>query len=253
MQETITEEAELEQFKAFVYGSYHLTHETYGEAIERVPEGRAQVLRHLLSSALPADKSASILDYGCGDGQVLAVMQDLGYSKLFGVDLSEALLDVAARRTRAELRTADGLEYLSTTADATFDAILAFDVFEHLTRPQLLRTCREAIRILKPGGSLLLCVPNGASPLHLGVLWGDITHERAFTESSLRQVLAPLGFEKIEASEIAPVPHGWKSGLRAVLWKILRTLMVFVIAVESGNVGGHILTANLFLKARKAT
>lgn len=252
MQESVAEEAELEGFKAFVYGSYHRTHKGYGDAIEHVPEGRAQVLRHLLSPALPADTSASILDYGCGDGQVLAVIQGLGYTNLFGVDLSEALLATAARRTRASLRHSDGLDYLSSTADATFDVILAFDVLEHLTRPQLLRTCREMVRALKPGGRLLLCVPNGGSPLHLPVLWGDITHERPYTEASLTQVLAPLGFERIEASEIAPVPHGWKSALRAVLWQVVRAGMVLVLAVETGNARGHILTSNLFLTARKS-
>jgi len=251
VRESITENSELEQFKAFIYESYHRTHKDYGD-VDHVPEGRYEVLRHLLGPVLPSDKAASILDYGCGDGQVLAVLQRLGYTNLLGIDLSEALLAVAARRAKADLHYGNGLDYLSASADATFDVILAFDVFEHLTRPQLLRTCREVARTLRPGGSLLLCVPNGASPLGMRVLWGDLTHERAFTETSLRQVLAPLGFEKIEATEIAPVAHGWKSGLRAMLWKILRTLMVFVIAVESGYFEGHILTTNLFLKAQKA-
>jgi 2-polyprenyl-3-methyl-5-hydroxy-6-metoxy-1,4-benzoquinol methylase len=252
VRESMTEDSELEQFKAFIYGSYHRTHKDYGDSFEDVPEGRYHVLRHLLGPVLPSDKAASILDYGCGDGQVLAVLQGLGYTSLHGIDLSEALLAVAGRRAKAELHHGNGLEYLSASAEATFAVIIAFDVLEHLTRPQLLRTCREMARTLKPGGSLLLCVPNGASPLHTHVLWGDLTHERAFTETSLRQVLVPLGFEMIEAAEIAPVAHGWKSGLRAVLWKIVRSSMVFVSAVEGGSFRGHILTTNLFLKARKA-
>jgi 2-polyprenyl-3-methyl-5-hydroxy-6-metoxy-1,4-benzoquinol methylase len=86
------------------------------------------------------------------------------------------------------------MEFLERAPSASYDVVLAFDVFEHLTRPELLDASREIERILKPGGVLLLHLPNGASPYCGAVRWGDITHEQAFTRSSLTQVLTPLGF-----------------------------------------------------------
>ena len=124
-------------------------------------------------------------------------------------------------------------------------------MFEHLTRPQLLETCRAIMRTLSPGGRLLVRVPNGGSPYVGEFIWGDITHERPYTKASLAMVLAPLGFEDIEAMEVAPVPHGLKSTVRAILWQFVRALTVARLTIESGIIEQHVLTANLFLTARK--
>jgi 2-polyprenyl-3-methyl-5-hydroxy-6-metoxy-1,4-benzoquinol methylase len=251
MPETILQSNDLDEFKAFIYNSYLETHPVYTNKIDDEFAGRYWILKDFLAKALPSDKTAVILDYGCGDGKLLSVAQELGYANLVGVDHSKSLLDVAARRTKATLHHQDGLEFLRSAASTSFDVVIAFDVFEHLTRPQLLATCREIARILKPSGRLLLHVPNGASPDSGRQLWGDLTHERPFTKASLGQVLLPLGFEHIAASEAAPVAHGWKSLIRAFLWRIIRAATIFRLAVESGEMTGHVLTSNIFVTARK--
>lgn len=252
MADPISEETDLDRFKAFVYSSYLETHPTYTSEIEETYDGRYWTLRKFLSERLPPARDSVILDYGCGDGKLLSIARELGYANLVGVDVSKGMLAVAARRVEAELHHGDGLEFLRARPDKAFDVVVAFDVFEHLTRPQLLATCREMARTLKPGGLLLLHVPNGGSPLYGHVLWGDITHERPYTKSSLGQVLLPLGFENLEAFEVVPVAHGWKSAVRAFLWRVIRAATVFRLAVEDGQLTGHILTCNMFLSARKA-
>ncbi len=138
----------------------------------------------VLRLTLPSNRTAPILDFGCGDGLLLAVAQSLGYSDLTGVDLSESLLQTAAKRSSAKLNHADGLEFPKANPDGAFEAIIAFDIFEHLTRPELLEVSREIARTLKPGGRLILRVPDGASPFSGNLLWSDLTHERPFTKMS---------------------------------------------------------------------
>jgi SAM-dependent methyltransferase len=242
---------QLAEFRQFIYQSYASAHPIFGDADAGEIAGRAAPLEPLLRKGLPADRNARILDFGCGDGVLLSVAEKLGYRNLFGVDLSQALLDRAARITSAKLQAGDGLDYLNSATDGAFDAIAAFDVFEHLTRPQLLETCRAIMRTLSPGGRLLVRVPNGGSPYVGEFIWGDITHERPYTKASLAMVLAPLGFEDIEAMEVAPVPHGLKSTVRAILWQFVRALTVARLTIESGIIEQHVLTANLFLTARK--
>jgi hypothetical protein len=157
--------------------------------------------------------------------------------------LSQALLDGAGRITSAKFQFGDGLDYLNSCPDGAF---------EHLTRPQLLETCGAIVRTLKAGGRLLLRVPNGASPCYGEFFWGDLTHERPYTKPSLSKLLAPLGFEDIEAMEVAPVPHGLKSTIRAILWKLVRVLTIVRFVIETGSFEQRVLTANLFLTARKA-
>jgi SAM-dependent methyltransferase len=240
---------QLAEFKKFVYQSYEKSHPVFSTGDSNI--GRTAPLEPLLRKGLPSDMSARILDFGCGDGILLSVAEKLGYGNLVGIDLSQALIERARGRTSAQLHCGDGMEFLRTSPDGAFGVIAAFDVFEHLTRPELLRTCREILRCLAPGGRLLLRVPNGASPLFGDNFYGDITHERPYTKESLTMVLAPLGFKEIEGMEVAPVPHGLKSTIRAQLWKLYRSAMILRLAVETGSFEDRILTVNLFLTARK--
>jgi 2-polyprenyl-3-methyl-5-hydroxy-6-metoxy-1,4-benzoquinol methylase len=210
--------------------------------------GHVPVMRQLL----PANKTGPVLDFGCGDGLLLAVAQSLGYGDLTGVDISRALLKKAAQRTSAKLHHADGLEFLKASPNGAFEAIIAFDILEHLTRPELLETSREISRTLKPGGRLIVRVPNGGSAYSGPIYWSDLTHERLFTRGAFVQLLKPLGFEHIEALEIAPVGvYGLKSGLQAALWHIFRAMTVLRIAAETGRFRGHILTINLHIKVTR--
>jgi 2-polyprenyl-3-methyl-5-hydroxy-6-metoxy-1,4-benzoquinol methylase len=162
---------------------------------------------------------------------LLAAAQALGYSDLTGVDISGALLQTAARHTSAKLRHSDGLELLKTSPNGAFETIIAFDILEHLARPELLATSREIGRTLKPGGRLIIRVPNGGSANSGQIYWSDLTHERLFTREAFNQLLKPLGFGLIEAVEIPPVGvHGLKSGLQAAVWHLFRALTVLRIA-----------------------
>ena len=249
----LPEVSELDQFKHYIYGNYHDTHVIFGNDSEtdwqRRLQGHIPVMRRLL----PPNKTGAILDFGCGDGLLLAAAQSLGYSDLTGVDISGALLQTAARHTSAKLRHADGLELLKTSPNGAFETIIAFDILEHLTRPELLAASREIARTLKPGGRLIIRVPNGGSAYSGQIYWSDLTHERLFTREAFNQLLKPLGFGLIEAVEIPPVGvHGLKSGLQAAVWHMFRALTVLRIASETGQLRGHILTANLHVIAHKS-
>jgi 2-polyprenyl-3-methyl-5-hydroxy-6-metoxy-1,4-benzoquinol methylase len=243
--------SELARFREFIYGSYQTTHHVYSDTTVANSEGRRTQIRSLLSRGLPANRHSRILDFGCGDGLLLSVAEELGYANLCGIDLVKGLVVIAQARTKASIDHGNGLEYLKKTADLSFDVVIAFDVIEHLTRPELLEWSEQISRVLARGGRLLIHVPNGGSP-HCGrVRWGDLTHELAFTPNSLEQLLRPFGFRNFSAWEDAPVAHGVKSTIRAILWKVIRALIVARLAVETGAIRGHVLTINLFFAADK--
>jgi hypothetical protein len=94
--------------------------------------------------------------------------------------------------------------------------------------------------------------PNGASPFSGRVGHRDFTHEAIFTRDSLGQLLAACGFSRIECYEDQPVVHGMVSGLRWLLWRVLRGILRFYPAVETGNLARkEILSQNLFCVAVK--
>jgi SAM-dependent methyltransferase len=97
-----------------------------------------------------------------------------------------------------------------------YDVVLAGDVIEHLPHPK--ESLREILRVLRPGGELLLSVPNfghwyprGRVVLGLfgydrrGIL--DDTHLRFFTRSSLRRMVRNSGFDIVE-ERVTGLPLG---------------------------------------------
>src|SRR5580704_11181174 len=112
---------QLAEFKKFIYQSYAKTQPIFGDAAASEISGRSAPLEPLPRKGLPPDRKARILDYGCGDGVLLSTAEKLGYRDLFGVDLSQGLIDRAARITSAKLLCGDGLEYLNSCPDGAFE------------------------------------------------------------------------------------------------------------------------------------
>jgi SAM-dependent methyltransferase len=99
-----------------------------------------------------------VLDLACGDGRHLAAFSSLGISAV-GVDLSDALLARARVRglivVRADLRS---LPFRSAAFDHATSFFTSFGYFE--TEEENLHVLREAARVLRGGGRLLLDVPD---------------------------------------------------------------------------------------------
>jgi SAM-dependent methyltransferase len=99
-----------------------------------------------------------LLDLACGDGRHLAAFSRLGLDGV-GVDLSDALLDRARARgcrvVRADLRA---LPFSSEAFDHATSFFTSFGYFE--SEDENLRALREAARVLKSGGRMLLDVPD---------------------------------------------------------------------------------------------
>jgi SAM-dependent methyltransferase len=109
-----------------------------------------------------------ILDDGCGVGQYLARLGAAAKAS-HGVELEADRAAQAARRApRASVLRAEGesLPY----ATAAFDLVLSHEVLEHVTDDRA--AAAESLRVLRPGGCLVLFVPNRGYPFEThGVYW----------------------------------------------------------------------------------
>jgi len=119
-------------------------------------------------------RTGRVLEVGCGTGGLLVAAARIGVD-IEGVDIAARWLVVARRRLTdhgVKIRlTAAGAERLPWP-DGTFDTIVADSLLEHLDDPG--RALREWVRVLRPGGQLLLWSPNRftvTTDPHLG-LWG---------------------------------------------------------------------------------
>ena len=119
--------------------------------------------RRCLAAAANRHKGGSVLDVGVGTGLELPMFDPS--LRIVGVDLSLPMLQRAARRTReAGLRAVAGLTVMDACrlgfADAQFDVVVAPYVLTVLPQPEA--SLDEWLRVLKPGGEIILVNHIGA-------------------------------------------------------------------------------------------
>lgn len=154
------------------------------------PDGSFMFQCHLfgyldLAARLPA--GARVLDLACGEGYGAAVLAARGHT-VIGLDLEPPVLVAAATRYRAA-RFVAGDALRLPYPDATFDAVGALQVIEHLYARDTDPFLAEIVRVLKPGGLLYVTTPNiDQLPETAGKEFNP-HHLRDFTPSSLQEVL----------------------------------------------------------------
>jgi 2-polyprenyl-3-methyl-5-hydroxy-6-metoxy-1,4-benzoquinol methylase len=223
-----------------IYSKYADTHVGWQDTSSSVYRRWANHAAAHLRGWLPQEKGATCLDLGCGPGNVLYMLRELGYSNTAGVDISEAWMPVA-RQICPNVTQGDAIEYLQERHQQ-FDLITAFDLIEHLRKDQVLDFLDLLYQALRPGGSIILQTPNAESPWGCMHRYHDLTHELAFDPRSLAHCCRLSGFERFQAREIGPYVHGIPSLARKVIWSTIRIgLMVWNLA-EAGSRGSSVYT-----------
>lgn len=214
--------------------------------------GRAPTLRRIIREHLPKERDAQILDLGCGHGAFVHFAREAGYRNVAGVDRSPEQVGAARHLGIEGVREGDLLETLRGLAAESQDVVVAFDVIEHFTKPELLQFIDEVFRVLKPGGRWIIHAPNGESPFAGAVIYGDFTHELAFTRISLGQLLLSSGFRSVDCYEDRPHAQSIKGALRLAVWHAFRLVLRLYLAAETGDMGrDRILSQNLLAVAIK--
>ncbi|NIT36135.1 MAG: methyltransferase domain-containing protein [candidate division Zixibacteria bacterium] len=179
----------------------------------------------------------AVLDVGCGDGTASTLFSE-GGNRVFGVDLVAEFVAKAIDKG-IEAHVADVSKDPLPFADATFDAVYAGALIEHLYDPEFfLGECR---RVLKEGGIVILGTPNVASlTSRLRMLFGRSPkfyspalswrfggHIRLFTLPWLKRLLADNRFavEEVTSNVVSFIPaESTRRPWSVALGKLLPTL-----------------------------
>lgn len=192
---------------------------------------------HLVESVW-GGKKGRVLDVGCGRGLLLQAFRRSGWD-VQGTELS----DQAARYARqvANVPVEIGRVEEIGFPEHSFDAVTLWHVLEHIHDPRVVLA--EANRILKPGGVLLVGVPNfsGFEARFFRDKWFHLDvprHITHLTKQTLKQALSENGFQDKRWSGFAPEYDSFsfvqstlnKCGLRHnLLYNVLRGKQAKVI------------------------
>ena len=152
---------------------------------------------------LGAGPGRKVLEIGCGSAYFLSALRRRYPSLQFnylGVDISVSALIAANQfyNNSASFMVSDSNKL--PFESESIDNILHLDVIEHL--PDDRASLNEALRVLRPGGRLIISTPNLAAPLTNSVFCeylhdlGPMANSRAgYTYDTLAQLLQSVGFE----------------------------------------------------------
>jgi ubiquinone/menaquinone biosynthesis C-methylase UbiE len=121
---------------------------------------REKAVKRALQARLAARPHESILDLGCGTGTLaLSIARECAEAQVWGLDADSAALTIArAKQAREGLRVhwRRGLAQAAPFPDDAFDAVASSLFFHHLHGEDKLAVLREVVRILRPGGRLVV-------------------------------------------------------------------------------------------------
>lgn len=150
---------------------------------------------------LPANKSARILDLGCGKGELLEWLSEKGYDCLTGVDRIHYEGECSFQKINCDL-----FFYLQNS-ERKYDLIIMRHVIEHIPKNRLQELVNLLYLQLKDDGTLIIDTPNAGFILAASQRYADLEHEVMFTKETLEELLKPSFEVKIREA----IPPGWRA------------------------------------------
>jgi SAM-dependent methyltransferase len=248
-----------------------------GDEIMRLPaagharDGQAGTLDVFLSGlrrVWPDWTGERLLDVGCGTG-FFTFPAGADFREIHGIDVNA---DYVSRfnahapdlRYQGHLVDASKLPF----PDRWFDAVMTLETLEHVA--DLDGVVREIARILRPGGNLIITVPNRFFPMEvhggtlMGITWSRvpflnwfpplhrrIAAARVFTAGALDRHFLPHGFSRISTCYLWPTFEHSGGRLHNNIQKIAKPLYRLMRAMEKSPKPLQIFGSSVVVRYRR--
>lgn len=197
-------------------------------------------------------KSSKVLEIGPGTGELLHILNEKGVASIDIVDNDSAILKFCKSKYQIDNAILSKSLDLSLSIKSQYDLVVLTQVFEHIPKSSYLNWLKTLYASLKPGGSILITVPNGANPLVGTERYGDLQHENIFTIFSFQELMTFANLKNVQYAikpfEIPPINA--VNILRIALQKILHGFFILLMIIN-GGIYQTLMTPNITLVITK--
>jgi len=170
-------------------------------------------------------KDISIFEVGTYLGHNLKWLKSMGFTNLHGIELDPISCKIGQKYSGVQdIQSGDVMDYLSLIENK-FDLIIMKAVLEHIERNEVPRLLSLLHKSLRPGGQIIITVPNMDWLLAGHERYMDATHRMGFTRESLGAVMR-LYFSNVE---VEPFDTQTFQGRHGFYRKHIRQLILKVI------------------------
>jgi SAM-dependent methyltransferase len=184
-------------------------------AFEEKHRGSREIVKSRLRVYLPfveplqsIYESPKAFDLGCGRGEWLEILTQAGFEGM-GVDLDDGML-LACRELGLNVVTGDAITALKQLPDKSQVVVSGFHIAEHIQFSDLQVLVKEAFRVLKPAGLLILETPNPEN-LIVGTVnfYLDPSHQKPIPPQLLSFLSEYYGFAKVKVIRLQENKELW--------------------------------------------
>ncbi len=177
---------------------------------DKVPPAKLEVLREI------SWKGKTVLDAGCGTGELAYLVAQKGAKRVLGIDYSDGAIAVAQKSWFSP-----NLEFFKKDIrdiKEKFDVVVSLGTLEHLDEP--LAALRKLKKLLNPKGSLIITCPNWTNPRGYILQTLRILFDAKITLADIHY-FSPLDFQNF-AKKLGmkltwrTVDHDWAQGEKLV-------------------------------------
>lgn len=191
------------------------------QPVEAYPLRVTATERDRIASVRRFIQTGRLLDFGGGIGKTALAAHAVGFSVLVLEDSHKAVSD--GKTHHPEIAWLEGKTIPDDIEDGSLDAVTLFHVLEHLTDPR--STLKQIHRKLRPGGLLVIEVPNWGSHMRRlrGLHWQFVLdhHVNHFNATSLTSLVEKSGFVRcaVEFRRTFAIneAQSWKEPLKKLL------------------------------------
>jgi ubiquinone/menaquinone biosynthesis C-methylase UbiE len=177
------------------------------DAVNAVAMRQGRWRPRLVERALSAGAAPRILDLGCGTGEMaLAIARASQAVTLIGVDGDADVLERAAAKAQAagvKFELHEALANHVPLPDANVDCVVSTLMFHHLGPAAKRAALAEALRVLRPGGRLLVCdVGRAGDPVMRAAFFAvqlldGFANTREHARGELPEIVSQAGFSAV--------------------------------------------------------